>query len=341
MKIESAYSFLVHPGRNEETLPQIGGTAIPPSSTVLGLLSNAFIRAANDCSIDIVFIAAADGSQNNVLRERLIALVKRPSIVAARDIALLLQSATTHRSGLGLFFVLVGEAVAGASKRVYLSRFPADNGITAEEYEGGLKVELLEQVFMKNAYAYKAAVFDGSNFDSDFWSGRAIDKQVSSKSTAISGYWIKGFLRSDFKTTAALGTRRFAQALRKTIEETPNIEIKHELTAVATLAKNFANKTVSIDTLSRTFNLTEPAATALKRTLQKPGYSASSFKFSVVEFKKHIKYRQLQLHNGALLTAPAGDFDKVFRRQDSPSGDQTTFTTEGRIVDESVRKTAK
>lgn len=217
MQVTNAFSFLVHPGRGVDEQPSIGGTEISPVSEVGLMLGNSFARASTDCSIEIVFTAAQDGSQRNPVRDSIIALAKAPSLDTARDIAKLLQLVTTRRSGLGLFFVLLGQTDDGKARKVYLSRFPADNGITAEEYEEELKVELLEQVFMKNAYAYKAVVYEGANFSSDFWSGRAIDKQVSNRSTAISGYWIKEFLRSDFKTTSALGTRRFAEALRKTI----------------------------------------------------------------------------------------------------------------------------
>jgi hypothetical protein len=340
MQVTNAYSFLVHPGRGEEEQPSIGGTEIPPLSEVGLMLGSSFARASADCSIEIVFTAAQDGSQRNDVRESIIALAKDPSLDTARDIAKLLQSVTTRRSGLGLFFILLGKSDDGKSK-IYLSRFPADNGITAEEYEEELKVELLEQVFMKNAYAYKAVVYEGSNFSSDFWAGHAIDKQVSSRSTAISGYWIKDFLRSDFKTTSALGTRRFAQALKKTIEETGDMDIKHELTALATLAKNFKNKVVSIDKLGRTFNLSSEAADALKQTLQRPDFAFASFTFSVAEFQKHIKFRQVHLNNGAFLTAPAGKFDQVFKRIEEPGGNKTVFSTEGKVIDESLTKRAK
>lgn len=341
MKVTKAFSFLVHPGKGVEVQPNIGGTELDPLNEVGLMLGGSFARSTLDCTIEIVFTAASDGSQKNPLREAILGLIKEASLENARAIAMQLQNATTHRSGLGLFFVLVGESEDKKIKKVYLARFPADNGITAEEYEDELRVELLEQVFMKNAYAYKAVVYEGVNANSDFWGGKAIDKQVSSKSTAISGYWIKSFLRSDFKTTSALGTRRFAEALKKTIEGTSDIEIKHELTAVATLAKNFKNKVVSVDKLGKTFNLSDGASSALKEVLQRPEFAFSKFTFSVTEFQKHIKFRQVHLSNGAFLTAPAGKFDQVFKREDDLERQRTTFSTEGKVIDEALTKRAK
>lgn len=341
MKVTRAFSFLVHPGKSVEEQPSIGGTELDPLNEVGLMLGSSFARSATDCTIEIVFTAAADGTQKNPIRDAIVDLIRDTSLENARAIAVQLQLSTTHRSGLGLFFVLVGESEDKKTKKVYLSRFPADNGITAEEYEEELRVELLEQVFMKNAYAYKAVVYEGSNINSDFWVGKAIDKQVSSKSTAISGYWIKAFLRSDFKTTSALGTRRFAEALKKTIEETTDMDIKHELTAVATLAKNFKNKVVSIDKLGKTFNLSVGAGRALKEVLQRPEFAFSKFAFSVAEFQKHIRFRQVHLNNGAFLTAPAGKFDEVFRRHDDTERQRTTFSTEGKVINEALTRRAK
>lgn len=341
MRVAKAFSFLVHPGRGVEDQPNIGGAELDPLSEVGLMLGSSFARSTTDCTIDIVFTSAKDGSQKNPTREAIIGLIKEPSLENARAIASQLQNATTHRSGLGLFFVIFGEGDDKKIKKVYLSRFPADNGITAEEYEDELRVELLEQVFMKNAYAYKAVAYEGINTNSDFWHGKAIDKQVSSRSTAISGYWIKAFLKSDFKTTSALGTRRFAEALKKTINETLDIDIKHELTSVATLAKNFKNKAVSIDNIGRTFNLSDRASSALRERLQRPEFAFSKFNFSATEFQKHIKFRLVQLSNGAVLTAPAGKFNQIFNRHDDLENQRTTFSTEGKVIDEALTKRAK
>lgn len=74
------------------------------------------------------------------------------------------------------------------------------------------------------------------------------------------------------------------------------MDIKHQLTAVASLAKNFKNKVVSIDKLGKTFNLSDEAVDALKQTLQRPDFAFSTFTFSVAEFQKHVKFRQVHLN---------------------------------------------
>lgn len=339
MKVLKAYSFLVHPAKRLEDQPKIGGTEIPLDNDVGVLLSSAFIRAEQDCKIDISFDMAKDGAQHNARRTMLLSLLDAPNISKARILAAALQEVTTNRSGLGLLFVLTGASDDGKTKKAYLCRFPADNGIVAEENEQQLRVDFLEQVFMKNALSYKAVLYEGHSLSSDFWQGRAVDKQVSKKDLSISGYWIRDFLLSDFKTTPELGTKRLATAITTTISMTDDLDIKTELTALATIARNFNNQVVSIDSLSKTFSLSGKTSTALLRTLQRRELAFTQFKFSAKEFSKYVKFKQVHLNNGAYLTAPPGKFDTVFIRSipDRESGN-VCFSTTGKVIDQQLRK---
>jgi len=195
MEISSIFSFLVHPSKNEENQPDIGGAELPLEGNLFQMLFTVFEKANNDCNIEVAFIPTNDEDQTNERRDNIVNLLRNPDINQARILAEHLQFVTTKRSGLGLFFIVLGKV--SDNERVYISRFPADFGIVAEERQGGLNVELIERVFMKNAASYKAVVFDGNNYDSDFWTGQAIDKQINNKSVSISGYWIRDFLMAD------------------------------------------------------------------------------------------------------------------------------------------------
>ena len=222
-----------------------------------------------------------------------------------------------------------------------ISRFPADFGIVAEEQQNALRVELLERVFMKNAASYKAVVYDGDSFDSDFWIGKAIDKQITNKSVAVSGYWIREFLCSDFKTTSATGTRRLALAVKRTMDSIDDLEIKEELCAAARLARSLNGQMISMDNFGERFGLSEKTRNALTATLSDPTLRFSQFHFSVEEFAKHVRYRSLQISNGALLTAPAGRFEECFTRERiAEDSEEYSFTTRGKVVNERLRTTA-
>jgi len=337
MEISNIYSFLVHPGKNQEHQLEIGGVEIPLEGNLFSMFSTLFQKAPDECNIDIAFTKAEDGSQNNNCRNEVISLVQNSTLNQCRKLALRLQVVTTKRSGLGLFFVALGRNES--KKRIYISRFPADFGIVAQENNQTLRVELLEQVFMKNAVSYKAAVFEGSNYNSDFWIGRAVDKQISNNSIAISGYWVREFLLSDFRTTAAQGTRRLAVAIKRTMDQTDDIEIKEELAAAARLAQSLNGKVISMTNFGEHFGLSQKTQSALASTLSDPTLRFDQFQFKRDEFSKHVKFRSIQINNGAMLTAPTGKFEDCFtKEQVTENTGEYRFSTQGRIVDEKLTK---
>ena len=340
MQISKIFSFLVHPSKNEEDQPNIGGADLPLEGNLYYMLSTVFERAQIDCNIEIAFLPATDGTQFNQRRNQIIDLLKKRDINHARILATSLQSVTTKRSGLGLFFIVLGHE--DSKNRIYISRFPADFGIIAEEKKDGLNVELLERVFMKNATAYKAVVFDGSNYDSDFWIGKAIDKQISNSSVAISSYWIREFLSADFRTTSAQGTRRLAIAIKQTIDETNDLEVEEELAAAALLAKSLNGKIIDMNNFADHFGISEKAKVALISKLKHPNLRFDSFQFSMSEFSKHVRYKSLQISNGAMLTAPIGKFEKCFKKTCvAEDKGEYMFSTQRTIVDERLRTTTR
>lgn len=336
MRITEIFSFLVHPSKNESHQPEIGGARLPLDGNLHYMLLSVFERAFEDCNIDIAFIPSEDRVQFNQRRSQIINLLETRDISQAKILANGLQSVTTKRSGLGLFFVVLGNE--SLTKRIYISRFPADFGIIAEEKQGGLNVELIERVFMKNAASYKAVVFDGNNYDSDFWVGKAIDKQISNKSVAISSYWIREFLMADFRTTSAQGTRRLAIAIKQTIDESTDLEVKEELSAAARLAASLNGILVSMENFAERFGLSEKSQNALIAKLQHPNLRFDQFQFSAKEFSKHVRFRSLQINNGAVLTAPVGKFDECFKKTCVTEGkNEYVFSTQGVVVNERLR----
>ena len=90
---------------------------------------------------------------------------------------------------------------------------------------------------MKNEKYYKAAYFIDDSFDTGFWLGFAVDKQINfEKNSQIANYSIHEFLLSDFRTTTKAGTMRFAQALREASKMNLSIDTKSELVAMTILA---------------------------------------------------------------------------------------------------------
>lgn len=340
MPISTILSFLTYPKKNRpDEAAAVSGTAIKPDDGKLcKMLGEIFDSAGRDCNIPVMFVS--DDAQSNPVRTELIALIKGPSVDAASPLATRLQLATGGSSGMGLLFICVGQD--GAHERVVISRFPADEGIVAERTSDKLSVEFVEQVFLKSSHSYKAATYISDGKANELWKGHAVDKQINHGSKSMADYWIIDFLKSDFATTAATGTKRLAQALKAVITTTPDVEVKREISAAVSLASNIPSKALTIAEFCESFNLSQRTKDAVAAKVSPSRLVNEKFKFDSGEFAKHIAYKQIELDTGAVLTAPADRFDECFKsnaKRDGQKRDARTFSATGVIVDERLRKT--
>lgn len=337
LTLQTIHSYLVHAGKHEATQPAIKGTDVPLAGKLFEMLKRVFDAADRECTHDITFDPADDGEQINPCRDLVVGYLKKPKLGSGQQIAERLQQVTTGKSGLGLLFLLSGKL--GKERKIVLSRFPADSAILAEEAADGLTVEFLEKVFMKSATAYKAAVYRGSSTSGDFWDGRAIDKQINHELLAISNYWIKDFLASDFRATSAQGTKRLATVIIAATRKADDVRVKQELVAAAQLARGLKGKTTSINDFCKKFALSAAATKLVSDQCSNDAVRSERFRFSDTEFDKHIAIRAVELNTGAILMAPADDFDKVFTHDtvNKSTGEQR-FSTQGKVVDERLKR---
>lgn len=336
MALERIHSFLVHPSKADDEQPLIGGTSVPKHGKLSQMLSRIYDRAATECDIEIVFQPDAAGQPHNDCRRDLIRYIQQPTMSNGRTIASRLQAVTTHRSGLGLLFLMTGRE--NATAKLVVSRFPADQGVVAEENKTQLSVEFIERVFMKSAKAYKSAFYESDSIDRGFWDGRAVDRQVSGPKE-LSDYWIREFLLSDLRTTGPAGTKRIAVALRGAVRTTESLTVRQELISAAGLLRGRHGKVASARQLVDQLGLSTDATEALERQLPRPELMDETFRFDRVEFDRHVFFRLVELDNGAILLAEDGRFPEVFERTDVDSAEHLVrFETQGHIVDERLRK---
>ncbi len=334
MPIVNAHSFLVHPGKNDEDQIEIGGVAIRPGNRVFTMLSALYEQADDECDIDIVF-RHKNGVQQNDCRDLVVAYAQDPNIENGRAIADRLQRVTTHRSGLGLFFLVVGD---DATKLLMVSRFPADQGVVAQELDRRrLEVEFIERVFMKNARAYKSAIYAGPAVAGGFWQGHAVDKQIN-EVRELSDYWIGEFLDSELATTGPAATKRLAVAFREAIKATTDAGVRDELMAGARLARGYGGRMVSARRLSANLGLSPETIETLTRRMPRPELFNEQFRFNREEFDKHVMYRSVELNNGAVLTAENARFDEIFHKEDI-SETEAEYSTIGSVVTDRLKKT--
>jgi hypothetical protein len=337
IQLKTIHSFLVHPEKHKDEQSQIRGAQVPTSGRLFEMLRDVFEKSDHECTYDITFDSALDGAQKNECRDLIVAYLKRSSIVTGRAIAQRLQTVTTGKSRLGLLFLLSGKT--DGEHKIVLSRFPADSAILAEESADSLSVQFLEKVFMKSATAYKAAVYRGKSLAGDFWDGKAVDKQINHDIITISNYWIKEFLASDFRATSAGGTKRLAVALLVATKRSENPGVKQEIVAAARLASGLSNKTTSVKDFCAKFHLSDDAMNAIRQQMPNDTVFAERFRFSPTEFAKHIAIQSVELNNGAILMAPASEFDNVFQKEVlNKKTEDVRYSTEGRVVDQKLRR---
>lgn len=336
MAIELIYSFLTYPKKSQADDATVSGTEVPLAEGKLyAMLRDIFDGAGKDCNVPVMF--TSNGSkQENAVRSDLLALLAAPGVEQAAPLATRLQRSTSGSSGMGLLFICLGKDASG-DQRIVISRFPADEGVVAEKTTDKLTVHFVEQVFLKSSYSYKAATYVWKGKPNQLWSGHVVDKQINHGNKSVADYWIVDFLHSEMQTNAALGTKRLANALKSAIAATSDVEIKSQITSAAHLAKNLPQKAMTIAEFCDNFQLSDATKAAVISKVDPPRLVNEKFRFDAAEFSRHIAYKQIELDNGAVLSAPAEKFEQCF--VNTKKKDSHTFTTTGHIVDERLKTT--
>ncbi len=336
MPISSIHSFLVHPARGEIPQPETKGAAVPLSGKLYNMLRDLYEGADRYRDVGIIFRPTADGRQWNPCRELLLAYVLSPGIKTSRSIAQRLQAATTRRSGLGLLFLVSGKE--GKDRKLLVARFPADEGVIAEEAQRHLTLTFIERVFMKNAHSYKSASYRTSDLATGLWDGVAVDRQIEGL-RELSHYWIDAFLESELRSTPAAGTKRLANALRQATTKVASQAVRAELVAVSQLLSAANGRRLSPETVCTNMNLSEAAREALREAMPRTELFSEMFEFSSEEYSRHIQYRSVELDNGARLVADNSKFDDIFRTEQTVVAEgRVRYTTEGVVVNQKLRK---
>lgn len=336
MAIEAVHAFLVHPGKGVTGATPVSGKELDQTGKLFDQLQSVFDAGPDKRDFEVTFKVAAGGPQQNDCRDAMLAYANNPTLPNGQAIAERLQSVTDKRSAIGLLFLINGNH--GLKRRLVVSRLPTDQAILAEIGGSGLELEFLEQVFIRRLAAYKALLLEDQNPNTGFWSGLVTDRQAGGTAENISHYWMADFLTADFSDTPAAGTRRLAEALKKAIKSNPNLDVKSEIASAVTLAKTaFSGKQTSVEDFCKHFGFSVSTQQSVIAQLPKPSLATKAFKFDAKVFKERLPYRTVEIENGAILTAPSGDFDNVFRMTQKP-GDIVEFTTRGRVADERMAR---
>lgn len=249
---------------------------------------------------------------------------------AAVTIARKLGDAMDRRS---VFTLLMLAAYRdGPKRRLIVWAFPKDEPFHFSVRGNRAKIKVLTDAFSRSSSFKKAALFEGSNTDTSFWSARVIDRQAERGMGGAAEYWIDTFLDSQPSLSGKAGTRLLAQCLRRTHEALSDQSDKDQISSSIVAVRTSQKKKWS---LTRYAN--EYLADAAKQTFldnSPPESRSATFTFIKDEFDRKVNFRVFRLQDNVVVAAPFGSIGKSVKLQD---GTQRKLKCEGIIVAEKVR----
>ena len=336
MQLEQIHSFLVRPEKAATGTGTVRDVQVGTSDPLNQELTRIFIGSDAECRTDIVFAPDIDGQQKNAAHDCILGYARHPSDSTGRAVAERLQKVTPTSAGYGLLFLFKGKDSDGQEVLV-LSRVPAEAGMVARETSQIMTVDFIERVFRKRSTAYKSALFKTFSLSAGFHLGRAVDRQTHAK-VELAQYWINDFLECKLNLQGPLGSRRLGIGMAEAVKNTDDPETKQELFAVTVTMRNQDGKTQSARNLLRGIGASDDVIHAIADEMPNLTAMDEVFTFQVNEFDRHIRFRIVELDNGAMLIANYADFPEVYEVERLASGNRLRFSTSGTIIKEQYRK---
>src|SRR5690606_41300197 len=109
MRLETIHTYLVYPEKNVEEQSEVRGMDYTRrTGKLFTLLESIFNKSPTECKNEIQFEMNERGEQQNDCQDIVLKYLAKRSLVNGGQLAERLQRVSTHRSGLGLFFLLYG-----------------------------------------------------------------------------------------------------------------------------------------------------------------------------------------------------------------------------------------
>jgi len=337
MKINKIYGFIAPVGKGVDNIDDIPlqGSEILPSNKLFVKLTELFKNSEKECDIQIRFVPKT-GKQDNDVRDLIVKICKKFTLENCEPLVKSLTRLTDKKIKEGLLFFIY--AKEHTDMKLLIARFPSEEGITVKHDNGKYVFEVIDDVFLKNSRKYKAVYYQSKLVKLDnFWTGYAVDKQINDSNVKeVSDYWVKDFLQSELKLNSNRGSIMLAKAVRKTITETIDNEVKEELIGVTPLVKNINTKALTIRSFFDKMNLSLKTKNEVLTRIDNPGLCEISFQFSSEKFAENCNYLIKILDTGAIAMAPTVDFSTIWNEEAAEDGN-VRYSTEGKNIKIKVR----
>jgi hypothetical protein len=337
MDLFRTHAYEVAPQRLVERKGTPRGGAFSPDQAFSDALDDYFKKSKlqHQPTVDLRPPAKFNGKPGpaHPLREHLIAycfgaapVAKSAALAAAKR----LGDAMDNRSVFTLLMLVAYKQ--GGTRRLVMWAFPKDEPFHFSASGERAKVKILKDAFSRSSSFKKAALFEGTDAPTSFWSGHVIDKQAESGFGTAADYWVNRFLDSRPSLTGKAGTRLLARCLRRTYDSLTDRADKNQLSDAIVAVRASQRRQWSLKRFAEEY-LTDNAKNAFLH--HAPAETRSStFTFNKEEFESKLNLRVFRLQDDVTVAAPFGTVGNSVKITDGP---QRTLTCEGIIVAEKVR----
>ena len=291
-------------------------------------------RESVNYPVGIVF-TPEDGEQRNEVRKfvRMLAFGDRHTREqSARYLACRLASATDNRSPTGLFMVLVGQAEKRV--RVILWKLPANEIIQAAVSNEGIRIQVLEDAFLRDSTYFKAAVYEDTAGDRGFWTGKVEDKQAKWGITGVSDYWIRAFLKSVPQLTDIEGSRQLGRILRELIKKTSSLKDQETLVDAAHLIKSHHGTIITLRDFARRF-LPDHLQRGFESLVKAKGLIDIPFRIDRPVLDRELRLKSLTIDDQFTVRGPLDVFEDYVQVKDLPEN-KVEIRLAGTITEERI-----
>ena len=335
--IEKAFCYFSPVGKGIEPFPieSIRHFEIENDEPIFSKLQEITDKSERLCEITIKFVSTGV-KQENETRDMFITLLREKKLDNGLPIIEWLSKNTDKSSKCGLVFIVIGKN--GEKDFVLIARYPSEEGIVLQQDD---KVEIIQDVFLKNSHRYKLAYFEDASLQNGFWKGIAIDKQLNeaASSKLISDYWIKNFLRCELELTEIQGNKILGKALRKILnDDSTTPDDKEEINEIASAIRLNNGKSESISKFLDGKSISEKNKEKILNALPTRAVAEQVFTFNSEIFKGEYALKAMYLDNGAIVMAPTDSFDDVFSTEIlNKATKEVTISTNGIVKKEAIK----
>lgn len=336
MELFRIYAFAVTPQRTADQRSQPSGGAFAVNDEIREALDKLFASSKLTSQAPVDFLV--DGEEDlqkrrHVVRDAVMQFAFGASAQAksaASSLAARLADSMDERSPATL--LLLSGCREGAKRRTTIWAFPQDQAFQFRPSKAGARIRLLDDIFSRSSRLRKAALFEGGQRRTDFWSGRVLDLQTTGGFGRGADYWIAAFLGCRLGLEGEAGTRLLVKYLRQTYDSADNQEIRDQLFGAMMAIRTSPKRTWSLKQFARNYLNVEAKKAFIAEVPEE--LAGMSFAFDRKVFEDKLNFRIFRLQDDVYVSAPFGTIGSSVQVSE---GKQRRLQCEGVVVDEKVR----